>query len=111
VTFGAVYGLVLLGVSWLSEVAGAGGLYAFAFVSGLTDVDAIALSTMRAHVDGRLEPGVAVTVIGIALVANLILKAVTAWIVGGRALADRLILPFGAIVVAIIAARFVVVGA
>lgn len=111
VTFGAVYGAVLLGVSWLSDVADSAGLYAFAFVSGLTDVDAIALSTMRAHVDGRLDASVAITAIAVALVANLVLKAATAWIVGGRGLAQRLILPFGAIIVAITVARFVVTGA
>jgi len=106
VTFGAVYGAVLLGVSWLNDVAGAGGLYAFAFVSGLTDVDAIALSTMRSHVDGRLAASVATTTIAIALVANLLLKLLTAWIVGGRTLAGLLVLPFGAIGAAILVVRF-----
>lgn len=111
VTFGVVYGAVLLGVSWLNDVAGAGGLYAFAFFSGLTDVDAIALSTMRSHVDGRLEAAVAVTAIAVALIANLLLKGITAWIVGGRALAGLLLLPFGAIIAAIMVARFVLASA
>jgi len=111
VTFGAVYAVVLLGVAWLSEAVGAAGLYAFAFVSGLTDVDAIALSTMRSHLDGRLTASVAITAIAVALVANLILKAVIARIVGGRVLARRLLLPFGAIAVAIVIARLALFSA
>lgn len=104
-SFGAIYGGVLLGVSWLSDVAGSAGLYAFAFVSGLTDVDAIALSSMRAHLGGRVEAATAVTSIAVALVANLLLKGVTAWVIGGRELARRLALPFGSIIAAIVAAR------
>jgi uncharacterized membrane protein (DUF4010 family) len=105
VSFGLIYGVVLLGVSWLSDVAGSGGLYAFAFVSGLTDVDAIALSSMRLHLEGRADAATAVSAIAIALVANLLLKAATAWAIGGAVLAKRLALPFAAIATAIVIAR------
>ena len=46
-TFGALYGFVLLASAWLAEVAGSGGLYLVALASGLTDVDALTLSTLR----------------------------------------------------------------
>ncbi len=105
VTFGLIYGGVLLGVSWLSDVAGARGLYLFAFVSGLTDVDAIALSSMRMYFEGRVPADAGVTAIAIALVANLLLKGATAWAIGGRLLAQRLVLPFGAMIGAIALAR------
>lgn len=104
-TFGLLYGAVLLGVSWLSDIAGARGLYLFAFVSGLTDVDAIALSSMRAQLDGRVAAQAAVTAIAIALVANLLLKGATAWAIGGRALGRRIALPFLAVIAAIAAVR------
>jgi uncharacterized membrane protein (DUF4010 family) len=109
VTFGAVYGAVLLGVSWLNDVAGSAGLYALAFVSGLTDVDAIGLSTLRAYTQSELTVEVALTAISIALVANLLLKACAAWAVGGRLLAVRLLGPFTAIALAVAAARAFVV--
>lgn len=111
VTFGAVYGAVLLGVSWLNDVAGSAGLYAFAFVSGLTDVDAIALSTMRAYTEGEMQASVAVNAISIALVANLFLKAAAAWLVGGGSLALRLLVPFAGIAAAIATARVLVMAA
>jgi uncharacterized membrane protein (DUF4010 family) len=111
VTFGAIYGAVLLGVSWLNDVAGSAGLYVLAFISGLTDVDAIGLSTMRAYTQSELTADVAVTAISIALVSNLLLKAAAAWAVGGRLLAARLLWPFAAIAVAVAVARVVVVAA
>ena len=89
----------------LSDVAGARGLYLFAFVSGLTDVDAIALSSMRMYVEGRVPADAGVTAIAIALIANLLLKGATAWAIGGRLLAQRLVLPFGAMIGAIALAR------
>jgi uncharacterized membrane protein (DUF4010 family) len=105
VTFGLIYGVVLLGVSWLSDVAGSRGLYLFAFVSGLTDVDAIALSSMRLHLEGHADADSAVSAIAIALIANLVLKWATAWIIGGGALARRLALPLGSMALAVAAAR------
>ncbi len=51
-TFGLLYVVVLLCSAWLSDVAGSSGLYVVAMVSGLTDVDAIALSSLRLfHMD------------------------------------------------------------
>lgn len=110
VTFGAVYGAVLLGVSWLNDVAGSAGLYVFAFVSGLTDVDAIGLSMMRAYAQSELTAEVVMTAISIALIANLVLKAAAAWAVGGRLLAARLVGPFACIAVAIVIARVIVMA-
>ncbi len=110
VTFGAIYGIVLLGVSWLNDVAGSAGLYAFAFISGLTDVDAIGLSTMRAYTQSELTAEVAMTAISIALIANLVLKAAAAWAVGGRRLAVRLLWPFAGIASAIAIARVIAVA-
>jgi uncharacterized membrane protein (DUF4010 family) len=53
--FGLLYAAVLLCAAWLSDIAGRGGLYLLAFASGLTDVDAIALSTLRLYNLHKLE--------------------------------------------------------
>ena len=62
--------LVLLAAAWLSDHAGNRGLYALAFVSGLTDVDADH-PVQPAPVRARAPELVAtVTALGIAMLAN-----------------------------------------
>ena len=87
--FGAAYALVLLAAAWLSDYAGNRGLYVLAFVSGLTDVDAITLSSLRLYALERLELVATVTALGIAMLANLCFKLGLASVIGGRALALR----------------------
>lgn len=87
--FGAAYALVLLAAAWLSDFAGNRGLYVLAFVSGLTDVDAITLSSLRLYALERLELVATVTAVGIAMLANLAFKLGLAAVIGGRALALR----------------------
>lgn len=88
--FGVAYALVLLAAAWLSDLAGSRGLYVLAFVSGLTDVDAITLSSLRLHALERLALGVTVTAIGIAMLANLAFKLGMAAVIGGPTSASRL---------------------
>ncbi|NOT66925.1 MAG: MgtC/SapB family protein [Methylophilaceae bacterium] len=85
--FGFMYALVLLCAAWLSEYAGSGGLYALAFVSGLTDVDAIALSSLRLFDMSKIVADQAVLAITIAYLANLMFKFGLVVVVGGRDLA------------------------
>ncbi len=88
-TFGLVYAAVLLLTAWLADWAGTRGLYVAAVASGLTELDAIALSTMRLFVTGRLEASVATNAIALAIVSNLLFKtSLLAWI-GGRDLLQR----------------------
>ena len=54
VGFGVLYAVVLFFAAWLSSIAGSGGLYLVALVSGLTDVDAITLSSLRLFRLGKL---------------------------------------------------------
>jgi uncharacterized membrane protein (DUF4010 family) len=70
-------------------VAGRGGLYGVAFVSGLTDVDAITLSSLRLFDIGRIEAIEAVTAITIALIANIVFKLGFVLFIGGASLAWR----------------------
>lgn len=85
--FGFLYALVLLCAAWLSDFAGSGGLYALAFVSGLTDVDAISLSSLRLFEMNKIVADQAVLAIAIAYVANLMFKFGLVVVLGGRELA------------------------
>ena len=90
--FGALYAVVLFCSAWLSDVAGAKGLYAVALASGLTDVDAITLSSLRLFTLDTLTKGQAVTSISLAVLSNLTFKAGLIVALGGWPLA-RLALP------------------
>jgi uncharacterized membrane protein (DUF4010 family) len=82
--FAAFYALVLLAAAWLSEVVGSGGLFALSFVSGLTDVDAITLSSARLADQGNISLAESATAITLAVAANMLFKAVVSVVVGGR---------------------------
>ncbi len=87
--FGAMYAAVLFCAAWLSDYAGSSGLYALAVVSGLTDVDAISLSSLRLFELGKLGADQAVMAITIAYLSNLAFKFGLVVTVGGAALARR----------------------
>ena len=91
--FGLLFGIVLLCSAWLSDIAGNSGLYAVALVSGLTDVDAITLSTLRLHELGQLQAPQAVGAIVLALISNIAFKLGLVLTVGGAVLARRCALP------------------
>jgi len=103
-SFGVLYALVLLLAAILSEKVGAGGLYMLAAVSGMTDVDAIALSGMQLLGLGQIGAGDAVTVIGLATLSNTAVKAATAVGLGGKALGGRIAAGFAGSAIAIAAA-------
>ncbi len=96
VAFGLLYGVVLLGVAaarrWLSE----GGLYAVAALSGLTDVDAITLSTVQLARAGRIDAGIGWQLILIGVMANLVFKAAAAVALGDPRLRPWVVRLFGA---------------
>lgn len=89
VGFGLLYAVVLLAAAWLSDVAGSRGLYLLAFVSGLTDVDAISLSSLRLFEQGKLAADQAVLAMTIAYLSNLLFKFGFVMAIGGRHLARR----------------------
>jgi uncharacterized membrane protein (DUF4010 family) len=82
--FAAFYALVLLAAAWLSEVVGSGGLFVLSFISGLTDVDAITLSSARLAHQGNISLADSATAITIAVAANMLFKAGVSIVVGGR---------------------------
>lgn len=84
--FAALYSLVLLLVAWVNRALGIAGVFAVAFVSGLTDVDAITLSTLRLANDANIGPAHAALVIAVAFLANFIFKLGIAAVSGSRSL-------------------------
>jgi uncharacterized membrane protein (DUF4010 family) len=95
--FGLLYVAVLLVSAWMVDVAGSQGLYAVALVSGLTDVDAIVLSSLRLFNLGQLSDHQTVTAIALAFLSNLAFKFGMVVFIGGRALARQVAIGFGAI--------------
>jgi uncharacterized membrane protein (DUF4010 family) len=81
--FGLMYAVVLLAAAWLSDWLGTRGLYAVALVSGLTDVDAITLSSLRLYNLDTLSVTLVVNVITLAVLANLVFKSLLALFIGG----------------------------
>jgi uncharacterized membrane protein (DUF4010 family) len=82
--FGALYALILFVAAWLSEEVGTRGVYGLAVVSGLTDVDAITLSSLQLFNTGTLPGTVAAIAISLAVGANLVLKSLLVYGAGGR---------------------------
>lgn len=87
--FGLIYAVVLFCAAWLSDVAGNGGLYAVALISGLTDVDAITLSSLRLFELGKLQAAQAVTAVALGIMANIGFKFGLVLAIGGPLLARR----------------------
>lgn len=108
ISFGALYALVLLLSAWLQDIAGSRGLYAVALASGLTDVDAITLSSLRLFSLDKLDAAQAVFAISLAVLANLVFKAGLVTTVGGAALARRALPGLAALAAGIIGMLLIV---
>jgi uncharacterized membrane protein (DUF4010 family) len=100
--FGAFYALVLLAAAWLSEVFGSGGLFVLSFISGLTDVDAITLSSARLAGQGNISLAESVTAITLAVVSNMLFKAGVSTVVGGRTVGRLVTIGFALPLLAIV---------
>lgn len=87
--FGVIYAGVLLALAWLNHVAGAGGVYSMAILSGLTDIDAITLSTLQLTNSGALSADQASRAIALAYLSSLALKFGIVWFMAGWAFALR----------------------
>ncbi len=75
VVFGSLYAIVLFAVAATKAHFENTGLYVVAILSGLTDMDAITLSTSRMVAAGRLTADTGWKVIVSAVMANLVFKA------------------------------------
>lgn len=84
--FAAAYVVILFAIAavrdWFSEDA----IYVVAFVSGLTDVDALTLSVGKLHAEGKVGHGLAWRSIFLGSLANLLFKSVAAGVLGSELL-------------------------
>lgn len=96
VMFGLIYVVVLLAVSFAKEHFGQTGLFTVAALSGLTDMDAITLSTASLSQAGQLDASTAWRVIMTGGLANLLFKTAMVIGMGSRAFIKPVILGFAA---------------
>jgi uncharacterized membrane protein (DUF4010 family) len=82
VAFGLLYAAVLLSVGATRHWLGEGGLYAVAALSGLTDVDGIALATVQLARAGRVEIEIGWRLVLVGVMANLVFKGSAAMVLG-----------------------------
>ncbi|WP_372614145.1 MgtC/SapB family protein [Aquicoccus sp.] len=98
-TFGALLALVLLGVHYLREWLGTGGVMMAAALSGVTDVDALTISVSRL-VGADLAATSGATAIFIAATVNTAVKGGIALVAGDARLGLRVIAVYAAVIAA-----------
>jgi len=81
--FGALFALVLVAVAAAKAYLGTGGLYLISVISGLTDMDAITVSTSQMVVSEQISPGLWWRLILAAAASNLVFKGLMAGFLGG----------------------------
>ncbi|MFG0318847.1 MAG: MgtC/SapB family protein [Planctomycetota bacterium JB042] len=97
--FGLAFVVILLTIAVLRERVGDDALYGVAVISGLTDVDAITLSTARLVEEGDLSLDTGWRMILLGSMSNLVFKAGAVAVLGGRRAAALVGLAFGASIV------------
>ena len=80
--FAALYALILFGVAAARDLVGSEAVYAVAFISGLTDVDALTLSVAQLYSGGEASGFDAWRAIFLATLSNLLFKIVAASLLG-----------------------------
>lgn len=95
IAFGLLYAAVLFAVAVVRHRFDGRGLFIVAGLSGLTDMDAITLSTARLIQEGRLEAEIGWRMILVGAMSNLAFKAAVVATLGGRRLLKRVGTAFG----------------
>lgn len=95
--FGLLFSGVLLAAAFLTDWLGSRGAYVVALVSGLTDVDAITLSSLRLAGLGTLTAREVTTTVMLAELSNITFKTSLTLFIGGRALARQVLPGFAAV--------------
>lgn len=108
--FGLLYAVVLLATAWLTDRLGALGTYAVALVSGLTDVDAITLSSLRLYRLDKLPETTLANVIMLAILSNLVFKSVLTLAIGGHRTGRHVLAGFAATAFGLLAAWAIMRG-
>ena len=108
--FGLIFAVVLVVSAAFHAEAGTLGVYAVAAVSGLGDMDAIAISTLQLFTGGQLTADQAARAIAIALGANMSFKALLVLVIAGRAPAGRTVLGYLAVCAGLAAGILLLTG-
>lgn len=103
---GLLYAGVLFGVAMAKKHLGIEALYAVAALSGLTDVDAITLSTATMIESGRVEAKLGWRLIVVGAMANLVFKVLAVLMIGRWRLFVRVTLFFLPVMVGSLALVF-----
>ena len=98
--FAGLYAVIILLVAAVKDRFGSSGLYLVAVISGMTDMDAITLSTARLVEGGTVSAATGWRVVVIAALANLVFKGVAAAVLGGWTLGWRVLSAFAVVVIA-----------
>lgn len=104
--FAIGFSLVLLLSAWMHDVFANAGGYAIAFVSGLTDVDAITVANLKLFSIGSIEAKTAAKAIVIAFVANLLFKLGIVFTAADRSLWRPVTAGFAVLLVGVMAGLF-----
>jgi uncharacterized membrane protein (DUF4010 family) len=100
ITFALLYAAVRFITAAVQTEFGNNALYLVSVVSGLTDMDAITLSTARMAESGEIEDSLAWRLILIATMANLLFKGGMAAVLGGKPLGKIVFTLFGILIAA-----------
>lgn len=95
IIFGLLYAGVLYAVAVVKEHFDEEALYVVAALSGLTDMDAITLSTAQMINKGRLDVDTGWRMILVGSMSNLVFKAAAIGFLGSRQLLLRIAIAFG----------------
>ncbi|HEX6429626.1 MAG TPA: MgtC/SapB family protein [Niastella sp.] len=105
-----MFGLLYAVISFLSAAAndklGSEGLYVVSVLSGLTDMDAITLSTAKMTEQKKIDASLGWRLILIAFMSNLVFKGGIAMVTGGKGLGKTIALLFGIAIVTGLAILF-----
>jgi len=106
-----MFGLLYAGISFLSAMTkdkfGNEGLYVVSIVSGLTDMDAITLSTAKMTEQKSIEASLGWKLILIAFLSNLVFKGAMTMAIAGKGLGKIIALLFGIAILTGLAILFI----
>jgi uncharacterized membrane protein (DUF4010 family) len=102
-SFAVGFSLVLLLSAWMHDVFENAGGYVIAFLSGLTDVDAITVANLKLFSIGSINAETAGRAIVIAFVANLLFKLGIVFTAADRSLWRPVILGFTVLLAGVLA--------
>jgi len=108
IKFGCIYGVISVLVKIFTHTDLTSGLLALSFVSGLTDMDAIALSITNNLKDGSIGMNIATRAVIIAALANTILKGTLVLVLGSHKLKKQIFIAFSATLLAGVFAYYLV---